>query len=165
MEVPEESSEREGFAGDEATAYHEAGHAVVALALDRPVVKVSILPGRDRAGLCHFGKAVVRPTEDWIEREMLISLAGMAAEARRTGTYDRAAAGRDLRYARAISAGRSGNERQADRLERRMLSRVENLLDDEEVWLAVERIAAELLVKGEISGRQARHIYGECVQE
>ena len=29
---------------DEATAYHEAGHAVVALALDRPVHRVSVLP-------------------------------------------------------------------------------------------------------------------------
>ncbi|MFO0927225.1 MAG: hypothetical protein U0736_09325 [Gemmataceae bacterium] len=40
----------------EATAYHEAGHAV-ALALDRPVVKVSIRPDRDRPGICFFGKA------------------------------------------------------------------------------------------------------------
>ena len=148
-----------------ATAYHEAGHAVVALELDRPVVKVSILPDRDRAGICHFGKAVTRPTEDWIEREMLIALAGMAAEARHTGTYDREAAGRDLRYARALSTGRAGNARQAERLERRMLSRVENMLDEDQVWLAVERIAAELLRQGEMSGRQARHLYAECVKE
>ena len=148
-----------------ATAYHEAGHAVVALELDRPVVKVSILPDRDRAGICHFGKAVMRPSEDWIEREMLIALAGMAAEARHTGTYDREAAGRDLRYARSLSTGRAGNERQAARLERRMLSRVENLLDEEKVWLAVERIAAELVRQGEMSGRQARHLYAECVRE
>ena len=46
-----------------------------------------------------------------------------------------------------------------------MLSRVENLLDDENVWLAVERIAAELLLQGEISGRQARHLYEECARE
>jgi ATP-dependent Zn protease len=77
---------------DEATAYHEAGHAVVALALDRPVVKVSILADRDRLGICFFGKAVFRPSEDWLEREMLIALAGLAAEARHTGAYDREAA-------------------------------------------------------------------------
>src|SRR3569623_2357917 len=107
-----------------ATAYHEAGHAVVSLELDRPVVKVSILPDRDRAGICHFGTAVTRPTEDWIEREMLISLAGMAAEARHTGTYDRAAAGRDLRYARQLAVSRAGNDRQAERQERRLLAQV-----------------------------------------
>src|SRR5215831_19274057 len=85
---------------DVATAYHEAGHAVAALALDRPVVKVSILADRDRAGICFFGKSVYRPSEDWLEREVLIALAGLAAEARQTGEYDHDAAARDLRYAR-----------------------------------------------------------------
>src|SRR3954451_16442176 len=87
---------------DEATAYHEAGHAVAALALDRPVVKVSIRADRDRLGICAFGKAVFRPSQDWLEQEVLIALAGMAAEARHTGTYDRAGAGRDLLYARKL---------------------------------------------------------------
>src|SRR5829696_258658 len=103
---------------DEATAYHDAGHAVAALALDRPGVKVSILPDRDRLGICAFGKAVFRPSEDWLEREVLIALAGLAAEARRTGTYAREAAGRDLLYARRLSLERAGNERQAERLEK-----------------------------------------------
>lgn len=152
-------------AEDVATAYHEAGHAVAALALDRPVVKVSILADRDRAGICSFGKAVFRPSEDWLEREVLISLAGMAAEAKRTGHYDRLAAGRDLRYARTLSLKRAGNERQAERLERRLLAKAEHLLQREEHWAAVERIAAELLRLGEISGRQARHLFGECVRE
>jgi ATP-dependent Zn protease len=147
-----------------ATAYHEAGHAVAALALDRPVVKVSILADRDKAGICFFGKAVFRPSEDWLEREVLISLAGMAAEARKTGEYDRDAAGRDLRYARGLAIQRAGSERQAERLERRLLAKAEHLLDREANWAAVERIAAELLRAGEISGRQARHLYEECVR-
>src|SRR4051794_39535522 len=132
---------------DEATAYHEAGHAVAALALDRPVVKVSIEPDRERAGICAFGKSVFRPSEDWVEREMLIALAGLAAEARHTGEYDHDAAERDLRYARSLSRGRAGNERQAERLERRLLSKVEHLLAREENWQAVERIATELLAR------------------
>src|SRR5262245_39930302 len=135
---------------DVATAYHEAGHAVAALALERPVVRVSNLPNRERLGICAFGKAVFRPTQDWLEREVLIALAGMAAEARQTGTYDRLAAGRDLTYARGLAIQRAGSARQAERLERRMLSKVENLLDEEENWLAVERIAEELLKQQEI---------------
>src|SRR4051795_10022621 len=99
------------WAPDEATAYHEAGHAVAALALERPVVKVSIRPDRDRLGICAFGKAVFRPTQDWLEREVLIALAGMAAEARQTGTYDRLAAGRDLVYARGLAVQRAGSAR------------------------------------------------------
>jgi ATP-dependent Zn protease len=148
-----------------ATAYHEAGHAVAALALERPVVKVSILPNRDRLGICAFGKAVIRPTQDWLEREVLIALAGMAAEARQTGTYDRLAAGRDLKYARSLAIQRAGSPRQAERLEKRILNKVENLLDQDENWLAVQRIAEELLRQQEISGRQAKHIYERCVQE
>ena len=49
---------------DEATAFHEAGHAVVALALDRPVLKVSILPGADLLGQCQFAKGVQRSKDD-----------------------------------------------------------------------------------------------------
>jgi ATP-dependent Zn protease len=149
---------------DEPTAFHEAGHAVAALALDRPVVRVSILPDRDSLGICAFGKAVFRPSEDWLEREVLISLAGLAAEARHTGEYDRESAGRDLRYARRLSLQRAGSDRQAERLERRLLAKAEHLLDRPGNWAAVERIARELLAAGEMSGRQARHLYEECLR-
>ncbi len=101
MNQPREENAR--LAADVATAYHEAGHAVAALALDRPVLKVSIRPERDRLGICAFGKPVMRPSEDWLEREMLIALAGMAAEARYTGSYDRESATRDLRYVHGLA--------------------------------------------------------------
>lgn len=143
---------------DPETAYHEAGHAVVALALGRPVHRVSVLPNRDRLGQCEFGKAVFRPSEDWVEREILISLAGMAAEARHTGTYGWAEADRDLRYVRRLVLQR-GSERAAERHEKRMLAKVEHLLADDGHWRAVELIAAELLAHGVISGRAARHLF------
>jgi ATP-dependent Zn protease len=143
---------------DEATAYHEAGHAVVALVLGRPVQGVSVLPHREHLGVCQFAKGVSRPSEDWLEREILIALGGVAAEARLTGQYAWNMATRDLRYVRALAEQRAG-ERQAERLERRLLAKVEHLLAKESHWLAVERIAAELLRCGEISGRAARHLF------
>jgi len=143
---------------DEATAYHEAGHAVVALALGRPVHRVSVRPRRDRLGQCEFRKGVFRPSDDWLEQEILISLAGLAAEARHTGHYARDGADRDLRYVRRLALQRA-TERQLERFERRMLAKVENLLADEGHWRAVEAIAAELLKHEEISGRAARHLY------
>ena len=149
---------------DPATAYHEAGHAVVALAHDRPVHRVSVLPNQDLLGKCEFRKGVQRPSDDWVEAEILIALAGMAAEARHTGTYDRAAAGRDLKYARKLMLYRA-SERSLDRYERRMLAKVENLLGDDALWRAVERIAAELLKLGVISGRAARHFYDMAAKE
>lgn len=143
---------------DPATAYHEAGHAVVALALGRPVHRVSVLPNRDRLGQCEFGKAVFRPSEDWVEREVLISLAGLAAEARHTGTYGWDEADRDLRYVRRLLTA-TRTDRQAEKQERRLLSKVEYLLADDGNWAAVEAIAAELLKQGVISGRAARHLF------
>lgn len=148
---------------DPATAYHEAGHAVVALALGRPVHRVSVLPNRDRLGQCEFGKAVFRPSEDWVEREVMISLGGLAAEARHTGTYGWAEAERDLRHVRRLLA--ETTERAAARIEKRMLAKVENLLADDDHWRAVEAIAAELLVHGVISGRAARHLYERAVPQ
>ena len=147
---------------DESTAYHEAGHAVVALALGRPVHQVSILPNRVHLGACKFRKGEFRPTDDWLEREMLIALAGLAAEARHTGDYAWEGAARDRQYVHRLAVQRAG-ERQAERLERRLLAKVEHLLAQENHWRAVELIAAELLRLGEISGRAARHLFEQEV--
>jgi Peptidase family M41 len=149
----------------EATAYHEAGHAVMALALGRPVACVSVRARHDFLGTCAFGKAVFRPSEDWLEREMLIALAGLAAEALHTGEYAWGSAGRDQAYAGDLAAQRAGSDRKGQRLLRRMLSKAEHLLSQTENWQAVERMAAELLRLGEISGRAARHIYEECLRQ
>jgi ATP-dependent Zn protease len=150
---------------DEGTAYHEAGHAIAALALGRPVERVSVLPDRERLGWCHFGKAVFRPSEDRVEREALIGLAGLAAEALRTGSYGWEEATRDLRYVRTLTRPRAGSDRQAERLEKRLLAKAEHLLSRPAHWRAVERLAAELLRLGVVSGRAARHIWEECLRE
>jgi ATP-dependent Zn protease len=143
---------------DQATAFHEAGHAVVALALGRPIHRVSVLPDGQFLGLCQFGKSVFRPSEDWLEREILIALGGIAAEARHTGNYAWDGAARDQQYVRRLAEQRAG-ERQAERLERRLLAKTEHLLAQERHWRAVELIAAELLQRGVISGRTARHLF------
>jgi hypothetical protein len=148
-----------------ATAYHEAGHAVVALALGRPLARVTIEPNSDHAGRCEIQKGAFRPSEDWLEREILISLGGIAAEARFTGHYSWETARRDEEYVHRLAVRRSG-ERQAERLQKRLLSKVEHLLAKEGHWQAVEAIAAELLRCGVISGLTARHLFERsCDQE
>jgi ATP-dependent Zn protease len=147
---------------DLATAYHEAGHAVIALAHDRIVHRVSVLPKQGYLGKCEFRKGVSRG--DFVEREILIALAGLAAESRHTGTYDRIAAGKDLRFVRTLALQRA-TEKQLDRYERRMLSKVEHLLADDGLWKAVELIAAELMKQGQLSGRAVKHLYDKATQE
>jgi hypothetical protein len=149
---------------DEHTAYHEAGHAAIALALGRPVHRVTILPNRDRLGQCEFGKGTFRPSDDALEREILIALAGLAAEARHSGRYEMGGADRDLRYVRRLVLERK-SERAAARYEERMLAKVEALLDDDGTWRAVEAIAAELLKHRTISGRAATHLYELATRE
>src|ERR1700704_3781323 len=114
-----------------ATAYHEAGHAVVALALGRPVHGVSVLPERQFLGVCEFGKGVFRPSEDWLEREILIALGGIAAEAKLTGNYAWDGAARDQKHVRRLSVQRAG-ERRAEKLERRLLAKAEHFLAADE---------------------------------
>ncbi len=52
---------------------------------------------------------------------------------------------------------RAGNERRAEKLARRMLDKVEHLLEQPALWNATERIATELIRSTTISGRAARH--------
>ena len=144
----------------ELTAYHEAGHAVAALTLGRPVAWVSIRPDRKFLGVCAFGKGVFRPSEDWVEREAIIALAGPAAEAGLTGQLDWAAAVHDHDYAFGLARGRGGDDRRADRLVKRWLAKADHLLGRDDAWAAVERIASELVRREEISGRAARHLFG-----
>jgi ATP-dependent Zn protease len=149
---------------DEVTAYHEAGHAVIALALGRVIHKVSALPNRERLGECRFGKGTAKPTDDWVEREILIALGGMAAEARHTGTYAMDEAKEDLRFVRRLALERK-SDRQVERYEQRMLDKVEYMLADDGHWKAVVLIAAELMKHGTISGRAARHLFEQATKE
>jgi ATP-dependent Zn protease len=143
---------------DAATAYHEAGHAVIALALGRGVHQVSILPERELLGLCEFRKGSYRPSADWLESEILIALGGIAAEARHTGEYAWDAAARDQQYVHRLAVERAGEAR-AEKLERRLLAKVDHLLAKDEHWRAVELMADELMKRGTISGRAAKHFF------
>lgn len=149
---------------DEVTAYHEAGHAVIALLLDRPVAEVSVLPNHQLLGHCKFGKSRYKPSEDWVEREMLIALGGIAAEARFTGGYVKDGAAKDEQYVRALAVERAG-ERRADRLQRRLFSKAEHLLSQESHWRAVTLIAQALVQQGTISGRTARHLFEQGLSQ
>ena len=142
-----------------ATAYHEAGHAVMALALGRPVQRVSVQPNRLRLGHCELKKGSFRPSKDVLETEILILLGGLAAEARHTGRYGWSGAAQDLCGVRSLARMRAASERQVERLERRMLTKAEHILNQPGMWSATERIADELLRSTTISGRAARHLF------
>lgn len=150
---------------DVATAYHEAGHAVVALALGRSVQRVSIAPNEIRLGQCDLHSRRTGPSDEWIETEVMILLGGLAAEGRHFGEYNHDAAEHDLRDVRQIAETRIAGTKKQDRWEKRLLDRTEHLLEKPGVWEAVERIASELLRVTTISGRAARHLFDEAARK
>ena len=146
------------------TAVHEAGHAVVAFVLGRPVHEVSIRPRGRFAGICKFQKGKGRPTEDHIDREMQISLAGVAAEIRHLGKADAQGAQTDLLRSLTLAEERSGSRDRAERLVRRTIDRTLHLLEQPGHWDAVEAILAGLLAHETLSGRAVRHAVEEALK-
>ncbi|KAA1260077.1 ATP-dependent zinc metalloprotease FtsH 3 [Rubripirellula obstinata] len=145
-----------------ATAYHEAGHAVMAAIVGRPIQKVSIAPGKlqtggGRLGVCQIQKGRIKSSKDWLEDEVMILFSGMVAEAHFTGKYCPAGAGQDLQGIARLIRTRPGSERQLEKVQRRMLDKTEHLLSDESNAQAIRWIAEELLAKTTISGRAVKH--------
>ncbi len=141
------------------TAYHEAGHAVIAIMVGRTVNKVSIVPSGKKLGVCKMNKGRTKASHDALEADLLILLAGMAAEGRKAGKYNMQGASQDLREAEKLAFMRAGNANQAEKILRRAFDKVHNLMDQKATWIAIKAIAEALLENQAISGREADHHY------
>lgn len=147
-----------------ATAYHEAGHAVMALAVGRSIQKVTIAPGKlqfggSRLGTCEIKKGRSKGSKDQLEDDVLVLLAGMVSESRFTGVYCSAGASQDLREVSARLCMRAASRRQHETLLKRMLAKTEHILNDEANIDAISAITKELLEKTTISGRAVKHYF------
>ncbi|MGB7345328.1 MAG: cell division protein FtsH [Pirellulaceae bacterium] len=180
MNVPQPPSDQPSdvpsdMPGDElvATAFHEAGHAVMAFSLGRPIEKVTIVPGKmqfggTRLGACKIQKGRTKSTKDWLEDEALILLAGMVAEAHFTGRYCPNGASQDLRAVERLVESRLGanfaNQRQFDKLLKRWIGKTQYVLDDPDYRQAIEWIADDLIKKSTVSGRAVRHFFQQATK-
>lgn len=162
--VASEASGADDTATSIATAYHEAGHAVVALSLGRSVERLTIIRNSLRLGAVQIGKGRNSRKQDYYEIEAMILLAGLVSEARYTGEYNWGGAQQDLRAVRRLSLARVETEKKAERLERRLLDKTSHHLDQIGHWEAVESVANELIKSQSISGRAARHLYDEAMK-
>jgi ATP-dependent Zn protease len=140
------------------TAFHEAGHAVMAELCGRLLTEVEILGDRDHTGSVQSLALNPKPdaeVED-IERHLKIILAGTVAEAMVSGREDWDETSEDLDAA----------VRQAMRLVddcEDVLPLLADIRSDVESdlrrqWAAVEALAAELLIRRALTGSQVRSL-------
>lgn len=152
-----------------ATAYHEAGHAIVHVRLGLPLKAATIVlnPEHETLGSATSGAKpkTVEPEWDtskrtvtWLEKHIIAFLAGPAAEMRFTGRANHVGASRDyhdaVRYASFIHS-----DREALSAYLRLQGIIAKLyVTSPRWWPAIEAVAAALLKRRTLSGRAVRAI-------
>ncbi len=150
----------------EATAYHEAGHAVAAFEVGAVIHRVSIIQTEDMFGAVESGRPswlrndmMHARSRLWAEARILWTLAGPVTEARHTGRRNRVGASSDYRTCADLALSMcQGESEEANALLRWLELRARNLLALPFVWGPVVALAAALLERETLTGRQARAI-------
>ena len=153
-----------------ATAYHEAGHAVMAVSLGRTIQKATIVAAKLQTGGVRLGAVKMqqgrnKSPHDWLEDEVLILFAGMVAEAQFTGSYCQRGAAFDLRAIDHLLGTRANTERQLEKLHRRLLDKTEYMLGDEVHEKAIKSVAEQLLQHQTIKGRLVKHFLNQAIEQ
>jgi ATP-dependent Zn protease len=145
------------------TAYHEAGHAVVAYRLKAEVRHVSIVPDHFSRGYFVSGDLFCAPgcgsDRANLERAIKICLAGPLAQQRfRRRSYCRRGGRQDYDCASGLArylAGAAGEREFLRYQERRTQALVEHY------WSEIELVAQALLERDELSGTEVKNIIEE----
>jgi hypothetical protein len=152
----------------EATAYHEAGHAVAAFHLGRPISRVTITPdGNVLGSVRHYpirGKwlqpdvVIDTRTEKFLEASITVLLAGPSAERKARGRWNHTGASSDRERAGDLAFRLVGSEKQLQRYWAWREQIASDLWENAYVWEQVQRLAAELLKRKTMSGRAVREV-------
>jgi hypothetical protein len=162
----------------EATAYHEAGHAIAAWRLDARVFRVTIEPDEDSLGATHHSNPMKKADFEGIEwgftsaraqrraeNSMLISLAGTAAQRRHNPRGVRVPHGKsDREQVYEILSRLCGPSPEMFRAYYRLMDLQARAFVRTPVnWQAIEILANELLRVRTLSGKSLRaFIISDC---
>jgi hypothetical protein len=154
----------------ESTAYHEAGHAAIAVHFGRKVHGVSIVPVEDTLGHCRHtvpgawfhpdydtSPRARRAIEDWV----MILFAGFHAETHFAGWRNHVGASSDMRRAVDLLSYLACGE-ELDKYLAWLNVRSKNLVEWELNWRPIECIARELMERREISGHDVRRLFWQA---
>ena len=147
------------------TAYHEAGHAIMAVSYGGRIIHVSIDPPDDD-GLKRFGESIVQwpkaLARDIEIAELKVSLAGPVAELTYDGARESIANcgefAADWQQA-VLSASRLKPERSRANFLAEMERQVWGFFEDDNVWAATCAIADELLAHETIEHDQVADVW------
>jgi hypothetical protein len=151
----------------EILAYHEAGHALMALLLGGDVRRVTIEPDGDELPDRDGDTMVAWRPSEWSEREFAansvqVSLAGPVAEMLYSGDPFHPALviewSADWREAWQAAARLHPRERQRLEYLERTSIRLYHLLDREDLWAALAALADNLLAYETLDGEQIEEI-------
>ncbi len=154
------------------TAYHEAGHAVAAYVLRRRFTNLSIVEDEYTLGRVSFAKHHPKFQPDvmsfdesrsQIERDVMISAAGDAAEFLLSGRHDWRGAHQDTQNAHDMASYLCGDPEEETAYVRWLWIRTQNLLRQPIHWRAIEVLAAALLEQERIGQKEARVIIRDAV--
>jgi hypothetical protein len=154
------------------TAYHEAGHAVAALHFGQPIVSAAIWP---TGGVCVNDNPPRRKDQtelDYCGRCVVITMAGVEAEARHLGSWDKVGftyagikspltpGSADRQEINRIGEGLfPGWRKRVQRLAWLSGLRKQTARIIEGDWAAVAAIAAALVRRSSLTGEEVRRVY------
>jgi hypothetical protein len=147
-------------------AFHEAGHAVMATLMRRPVHRASIRKTHGLTGYVdykHASSALAEVREEhrpMIETDALILLAGRAAECERTLGSPLSHASLDRQNARALLAALEDSEEVVSNWMRYLLVRAQSLLQQD--WPLVHAVAHALMKDEELDGAAVMRVMAEA---
>jgi len=140
---------------DEAVAYHEAGHAVIAWHEGIGLRSASIIPvGTTGGRIIHYPMFQTinpevdtgRRSRDRVEKSVRISLAGSIAQRKfNSRTYRRFHDEEDLQYAVDLLARIVGSDEALNAYFKLLYIQTRDILNNPDTWAAVESVAAALL--------------------
>lgn len=147
----------------EATAYHEAGHAVASVRLERSISYVTIIPKGDSLGHVRYRGRSNRSESSWrgegfLTRDAITTLAGPLAERRYRGRGNHIGATSDYHTLSDTALHHLGNVEVANTWLRYCQARAVALLNAPGVWDQVEAVARELLARNALTGDEVRSV-------
>jgi hypothetical protein len=150
-----------------AAAYHEAGHAAVAVALGKRLMGVKITIGHpDHEGLRRAAPTFEPDVWDLLfeaddpdlRTRIMVYLAGRSAEQIARLVHGNAGDHSDVVTAFDLASSMTADAQEAQELLDQLAAETWTLLDRPDVWAGVQRLAAELLRAPAVTGADARRI-------